>query len=98
MWGEQTLIQCPCGRKFASNSLLTSQKDWDGVHCVSCLSKLSFEKELIKLKGATVTKIIDKGDTYILVFSNGQYLTAEDGEYGDNAFEFLENIEQGKEL
>ena len=52
------------------------------------------EKELVSLIGINVEKIekYDNGSFdsgYYVVFSNGLVLTAQDGEYGDNAFEFV---------
>ena len=51
----------------------------------------SFKKALV---GRTIVKVIQNREeygeiTYILVFDNGLRLTAEDGEYGDNAFRFF---------
>jgi len=57
-------------------------------------------ESLKKLIGKTVTAVEHYGSTmnegFIISFSDGNFLTAQDGEYGDNAFEFLtrEEVEE----
>lgn len=53
------------------------------------------EKKLISLIGVDIERIekYDNGtfdNGYYIVFSNGLVLAAQDGEYGDNAFEFVD--------
>ena len=53
------------------------------------------EKELKKLIGKKIISIERYGDNshfdsgYFIIFENGKILTAQDGEYGDNAFSFV---------
>ena len=60
------------------------------------------EKKLRLLIGATIKRIehYDDGslhEGYSLIFNNGLILTARDGEYGENALEFVNEEEYNKE-
>ena len=60
------------------------------------------EKKLKSLIGATIKRIehYDDGslhEGYYLIFNNGLILTARDGEYGENALEFVNEEEYNKE-
>lgn len=69
-----------------------SSELWYPNLCYNCRKKQEEIDGMMKLLGAKVREVFidtDK-DTYILTFDNGLKLTAEDGEYGDNAFSFVE--------
>jgi len=68
------------------------------METIAYLRKQPIFKELNKLVGAKVVKVIpfvksDFDSGYHLQLSNGKYLSAQDGEYGDNALEVKEKHE-----
>jgi len=93
-WGKvDTGIVCSrCGNTFYPDGEVKYIKDWDGEHCYSCYFLVKFRDRLYSLIDSKVTGVIEvkETNTFILVFDNGLQLTAEDGEYGDNAFDFVE--------
>ena len=63
-------------------------------YCISCKAILMTVDNMKRLMGRKVIKVdyYSDTDTFILSFDGEPklYLTAEDGEYGDNAFKFLD--------
>ncbi len=93
MWGEGNKLICPrCNSSFYPEGAVKYLHNWDKIHCYRCSPLIILRDKLNSLVKSKVIRVeeVKESDTFVIVFSNGLQLTAEDGEYGDNAFSFVD--------
>ena len=95
MWGKMEICK-RCGNSFSLDGGIKYVKESTGEYCYECFFITKFGNKLESLLNSKVVAIHENKDkdTFILTFDNGLRLTAEDGEYGDNAFVFLDEGEE----